>query len=94
MVLAIVLGAISGVLGFLPLYGGLQMSKKVTRTSNFGYAGTLLLSVFVSFVILVGTLIVCVVLARDMVVPFVAAEAIALVVTAVIFGIMKRARRR
>ncbi len=70
------------------------MSKRVTRTSNFGYASTLLLSVFVSFIVLVGTLIACLVLARDMVVPFVAAEVIALIVSAVVLGIIKRARKK
>lgn len=93
MVLTIVLGVLSGVLGFLPLYGGFRMTKKVTRTSNFGYTSTLLLSVFASFVILVGALVVCAVFARDMLVPFVAAEIAALIVAAIAFGISKRVRK-
>ena len=43
MVLAIVLGALSGALGVLPLFLGLRMTRRVTDTSNLGHAGALML---------------------------------------------------
>ena len=45
MIAAIVLGAVSGILGFLPLYMGLRLARKATPTSNLGHAVALLLGV-------------------------------------------------
>ena len=52
MIAAIVLGAVSGILGFLPLYMGLRLARKATPTSNLGHAGALLLGVLLSFCLL------------------------------------------
>ena len=93
MVLAIVLGAASGILGFLPLYGALRLTRKVTATSNLGYLGSMLLGVFGSFLVIACTAIACIVAARDLALPFVLAEAIALCVTAIAFGIWKQLRK-
>ncbi len=93
MVAAIVLGALSGVLGFLPLFGGLRLARRVTETSNLGHMGLLLLSVLASFLILFVTLIVCVVTARDLVLPFALAEVLALIVVAIGFGVVKLVRK-
>lgn len=93
MVLAIVLGALSGVAGFFPLVGGLRMTKRVTDTSNLGHMGILLLSLLASFLLLFVTLITCVVVARDLVLPFALAEVLALIVAAIGFGVMKLVRK-
>ena len=93
MVLAVVLGAASGVLAFLPLYGGLRLTRQVTETSNLGHMGALLLGVLVSFLVLAGTAIACIVAARDLAFPFVLAEAIALCVAAIVFGVWKQLRK-
>lgn len=87
MVQAIVLGALSGLAGVMPLFFGLRMTKRVTETSNFGHAGVLMLSVLLSFLVLFLGAIACVVLARDVAVPFVVAEASMLVACAIGFGI-------
>ena len=90
MVLAIVLGALSGVLGVLPL---LRMTRRVTDTSNLGHAGALMLGVLLSFVILFLGAIACVVLARDIAVPFVLAEAAVLVACAIGYGVYTFVRK-
>ena len=93
MIAAIVLGAVSGILGFLPLYMGLRLARKATPTSNLGHAGALLLGVLLSFLILVAAFIVCIFVARDLVLPFVLAEVGGLVVSAVVFGFGTFARK-
>lgn len=93
MIAAIVLGAVSGVVGFLPLYMGLRLARKATPTSNLGHAGALLLGVLLSFLILVAAFIVCIFVARDLVLPFVLAEVGGLVVSAVAFGFSTLARK-
>ena len=86
VVVAIVLGAVCGVLGFLPLYMGLRLARKATPTSNLGHAGALLLGVLLSFVLLVIAFIACALVARDLVLPFVLAEVAGLIVSTVGFG--------
>ena len=93
MIAAIVLGAVSGILGFLPLYMGLRLARKATPTSNLGHAGALLLGVLLSFLMLVAAFIVCIFVARDLVLPFVLAEVGGLVVSAVAFGFSTLARK-
>lgn len=93
MVLAIVLGALSGALGVLPLFLGLRMTRRVTDTSNLGRAGALMLGVLLSFVILFLGAIACVVLARDIAVPFVLAEAAVLVACAIGYGVYTFVRK-
>lgn len=93
MVIAIVLGALSGIVGFLPLFAGLRMTRKVTDTSNLGHLGALLLGVLASFALLFATAIACAVFARDLILPFVFAEVAALVVAAVGFGLYKHMRK-
>ena len=93
MVAAVVLGIIAGVVSFLPLVLGLRATKHVTRTSNFGHMGILLLSLLVSIIILFGALIACILIARDLVFPFSLAEVLALVVAAIAFGVSRVLRK-
>lgn len=82
-------GLLSGVVGFLPLLVGLRMTKKVTSTSNFGHMSILIISLIVSFVVMFALAMLCVVVARDYAMPFVLAEAVALSVVAIVFGVMR-----
>lgn len=93
MVIAVLLGVVSGILAFAPLIFGLRMTRKVTQTSNFGHASILLLSILVSFVILAVTAFLCITFARDMVLGFVIAEALALSISAIVFGVYKQVRK-
>ena len=87
--LAIILGAIVGVVAFLPLYGGLRLARRATSTSNLGQLGACLLGLLVSFVLLAAASIVCIAVARPVTLPFVLAEAIALSASAISYGIAK-----
>lgn len=93
MAIAIVLGALAGIAGFLPLFAGLRMTRRVTDTSNLGHAGALLLGMLISVAVLFVTAIACIVLARDLVLPFVLAEVVALSVTAIGFGVSNLVRK-
>lgn len=89
MAVAILCGVLAGVIGFLPLPIGLRMTRNVTRTSNFGHMAILILALIVSFVLLAVSAFLCVFLARDVALPFVLAEAVALSVSAIVFGVKK-----
>lgn len=93
MVAAIILGALSGFVGFLPLLAGLRLARRTTSNSNLGHAGGLLLGVLASFIILFATAIMCIVVARDLVLYFVLAEVAALSLTAIGLGIGKLVRK-
>lgn len=88
-VVAAVIGLVVGVGCFTPLIFGMNLARKATPTSNFGHAGSLLLGVLVSFVLLAVAMVVCVLLFRDAAVPFVVAEAGGLVAAAVVFGVSR-----
>lgn len=79
--------------GFLPLLGALQLAKRATATSNLGHAGSLLLGVLVSFLILAIAAIVCALAARELILPFVLGEALALCAVAVAYGVYKLVRK-
>lgn len=89
MALAIACGLLSGVVGFAPLLVGLNMTKKVTATSNFGHMSILIISLIVSFVVMFALAVLCVVVAREYAMPFVLAEAVALSVVAIVFGVKR-----
>lgn len=93
MAAAIVLGALSGLVGFLPLLGSLRMTKRVTKTSNLGHMGALLLGVLVSFLLLFGAALACIIAARDLALPFALAEVLALIAVAIGFGVVKLVRK-
>lgn len=73
----IALGALSGFLGFLPLFLALRLLRRSTsslQTLTVGLYG--LGGVCVSMVVLVACLIACAMLAREMLLPFVACEGV------------------
>ena len=93
MIVAIVMGAVVGLAGFAPLVFGMNKARMATPTSNLGHAGSLLLGVLLSFVVLAVPMVACIVAFRDYVLPFVLAEVAALVVAAVAFGVSRMIRR-
>ena len=92
-VIAVVLGLIVGIGCFTPLVFGMNLARKASPTSNFGNAGSLLLGVLLSLVVLAAATIACALLARDSAVPFVLAEAVGLIGAAVAFGVTKQLRK-
>lgn len=93
MVLAIALGAVSGIAAFVPLLIGLRASRKVTQTSNFGHASILVLAIVASFAVLGGTSFLCITFARDLVMPFTVAEALGLSASAIVFGVVRLVKK-
>ena len=55
--------------------------------------GSLLLGVLVSFLLLFGAALACILLARDFALPFALAEVLALIVVAIGFGVMRLVRK-
>ena len=92
IVVAVVIGVIVGIASFAPLIFGMNKARMATPTSNFGHAGSLLLGVLISLVVLAVAIIVCVKLFRDVAVPFALGAAGGLIVAAVVFGITKNKR--
>ena len=91
-VVAALLGLVIGVVCFAPLIFGMNLARKATPTSNLGHAGSLLLGVLISLVLLAAATIICVVFARDLAVPFVLAEAVGIIGAAIAFGVTKQLR--
>lgn len=89
MVAAIALGIVSGIIGFLPLFIALRLSRKSTSTSplNAGLYG--LGGFFVSLVVVAIALIICAMVARELVLPFAIAEIVMLVATTSIYVVYK-----
>ena len=93
MAIAIVLGALSGLVGFLPLLFGLRMTRKTVSAGLVGSMMVLFLGIVVSFVILVMTAVVCIAFDRGLGLPFVAAEVIALSTVAIAYGVSTVVRK-
>lgn len=83
----IIIGIIIGAASFIPLWGGLQLAKRVTSTSNLSHAGSLLLAVFGSALVLFGAAVICILVDRADALPFVLAEVGGITVTAIVFGV-------
>ena len=93
MVLAVVLGVVFGVVGFLPLLAGTRIVKKIPATNTYGFLGLFLACILISLVLLVVPLIVCAKVAHDVAVAMAIAELIVFVALIAVLGIM-RARQK
>lgn len=81
----IVLGALTGFLGFLPLFFSLRLSRRSESMLTLTLGLYALGGVAVSMVVLIVGLIACAMLAREQLVPFVAAEGIVFVGTTIAY---------
>ena len=88
MAAAIVLGILAGIAGFIPLFIALRLSRKSTSTSPLS-AGLYGLGGFFSLIVVAVALIICAVVAREMVLPFAVAEILTLVVVTSIYVVYK-----
>ena len=93
MFIAILVGLVVGGGRYITLIFGMKKARMVTATSNLGHAGSLLLGVLLSFVVLGAAVAICVVAARDMAVPFTVGAAVGLIIAAVAFGVSKQLRK-
>lgn len=93
MFVSVLVGIVVGVASFAPLIFGMNKARMATPTSNFGHAGSLLLGVLLSLVVLVVAVVACVLLVRDYAVPFTVGAAVGLIIAAVVFGIRNNLRK-
>ncbi|MCI8468918.1 MAG: hypothetical protein HFJ75_05460 [Eggerthellaceae bacterium] len=93
IVVAVLLGALSGIVGFLPLFAGLRMTRKTVSSGLVGSMMVLFLALIVSFIILVMAAVFCIAFDRALGLPFVAAEVIALSAAAIAYGMSTVARK-
>ena len=90
MLVAIIAGLMVGAVGFIPLFIGLRMTRRVTRTSNFGHMAILLISLVISFGVLFAlALVVNANAPKDCAMAFAFCEAIGLSIGAIIFGLTR-----
>lgn len=89
MLVAIVVGAAAGIIGFLPQFASLRLARRSTDLSAmnaglYGLAGT-----FVSLIVVVAALIICAVVNRSMVLPFGIAEIVTLIGSSSAYAVYK-----
>lgn len=88
LVIAFVLDALVGAVGFIPtLKLSTRMRKMMAEKNNVGSVGLLLLSLAVSFLVMILVILVVAKLAKDVLLPFVLALALGLSATAIVYGI-------
>ncbi len=88
MIIAIVVGVVVGFLALIPFCFSTKQAKKIDATAgSFAMLGPFLLTIVVSFAILVVGLALTKMLASSVVAPFAIAEFAAFVLGVIIFGI-------
>jgi hypothetical protein len=87
MILAIVGGLASGLLGFVPLMLGLRITHKKTFASTATSMLVLFGALFISFVLMFLLAVLCISIDKSLALPFVFAEVIALCAFAITYGV-------
>lgn len=93
MLLAIPLGVISGVIGFVPLVVGLYLTKRNPQEGNFAPMMKLLLGLFASFILLFVAAVLFAMYDKPSALAFVISEVIALCASAIGFGVWSQVRK-
>lgn len=87
MAIAILIGILIGIVGFLPLLGALKISKKIVATRTGLNAAVMIFSILISLAIMIVSMLIFNDLNHSNILPFVLSAAITLIVTAIGFGI-------
>lgn len=87
MAIAILIGILIGIVGFLPLLGALKISKKIVATRTGLNAAVMIFSILISLAILIVSMLIFNDLNHSNIWPFVLSAAITLIITAIGFGI-------
>jgi hypothetical protein len=77
---AVFVGILAGVVGFLPIFAAIRISRRSTSTSVLSAAACGLLGSLVSLIVVVVELLVCSQVARPTLLPFGIAELVSLIV--------------
>ncbi len=89
MALAIILGIIVGIIGFLPLVASIYIMKRTRRAGVGTNMATTLLSLVISFVFYIATILIYRDLSSDTAIAFAITIAITLSIVAIGYGIFK-----
>ena len=87
MAIAILIGILIGIVGFLPLLGPLKISKKIVATRTGLNAAVMIFSILISLAILIVSMLIFNDLNHSNILPFVLSAAITLIISAIGFGI-------
>ncbi|WP_079536279.1 hypothetical protein [Phoenicibacter congonensis] len=87
MAIAILIGILIGIVGFLPLLGALKISKKIVATRTGLNAAVMIFSILISLAIMIVSMLIFNDLNHSNILPFVLSAAITLIITAIGFGI-------
>lgn len=90
----IVLGALCGILGFLPLFASLKLSRRSTSTNSLTVGLYGLAGVAVSLVVLIAALVTCGMLARESIVPFALAEDAVFLGLSIVYVVYRNTRTK
>ncbi len=93
LAVAVIVGIIVGVVSLAPFRVAIKKIRAVNPTDALGMLGPFLLTILISFVILIAGLIVCKLVAPDVVLAFAGAEFLAFVVGVIVFGVVISKRR-
>ncbi len=89
MLIPVAAGIVAGIVGFLPLFASLRLSRRSASLSAMGTGLYGLAGTFVSLIIVAVALIVCAVCYREVVLPFGVAEIVALIVSTSAYVVYK-----
>lgn len=87
----IALGILSGILGFLPLFLSLRLSRRSTSTQALTLGLYGLAGVCVSLLVLIAATVACGILAKEAIVPFVIAEGVVFLACTIAYVLYKNA---
>ncbi len=87
MAIAILIGILIGIVGFLPLLGALKISKKIDATRTGLNAAVMIFSILISLAILIVSMLIFNDINHSNILPFVLSAAITLIISAIGFGI-------
>lgn len=87
MAIAILIGILIGIVGFLPLLGALKISKIIVATRTGLNAAVMIFSILISLAIMIVSMLIFNDLNHSNILPFVLSAAITLIITAIGFGI-------
>ena len=94
VVLAVIVGAAVGAAGFIPVFKIATRGRKMLTTNSAGSLGLLVLSLFVSSLVMLAAIAVCAYFARSVLLPFVLALVIGLSVAAIVYGIRANSKKQ
>ena len=89
MIFAVLVGMVVGAVGYAPYLFAKNRSRHTDPSNPLGYTGWFLFAILVSFLLLFVGIVVCGMLAKDVLLPFAIAEIAVLFALVMFFGLVK-----